>query len=132
MGKTFGKIRFQEGHIWVECAPHVAITFKRVFHHADRMKPGVFRLSPTSEHGYNLAWFRQRYPMLCVGEDAVRLAALVTKFEDRLAAIAEIDASEYKPPEFELALPPRTAAAPAALGRGRGGLGQPGHARIHF
>lgn len=105
--KTFGSITFENGYAIVQCAPHVAIKFTQVFRKAHRLKAGVFQIRATTETGYDLAWFRQRYPLQCDGSHAELLTSLVAKFEERIEAIASIDASDYVPPVFDLALPPR-------------------------
>lgn len=120
--KSHGTIRFEGTMLSIKCAPHVAIKFARNFAGAHRPRAGEFMFSATSEHAYDLEWFRQRYPMTVDPAHRARFAELVTKYEDRLAALATIEHPDYVPPEFALAIPPREyqrVAAALAIESGR-------------
>lgn len=104
---SIGTIAIEDNRIKIECAAHVAIKLQRVFAGIHREGPGRFSLTAKSELAYELEWFRQRYPMEIDAAAAERFEALVQRYRDRMAAIAEIDVEGYVPPEFELALPPR-------------------------
>lgn len=102
-----GRITIRENMLVIEAPPHVSIRLRRVFGGAQRYKAGVFELAATPEHAYDLEWFRERHPLDVEPEAEPRFRQLIATQEKKLAAIAAIDAADYVPREFELALPPR-------------------------
>jgi SNF2 family DNA or RNA helicase len=95
------------GDFVVRCPPHVAIKLRRVFGGVQRRGAGYFTISATSGNAYELQWFRQRYPLDLEQDAADRFEALRLAEEHRLASIAELEAADYIPRKFDLALPPR-------------------------
>lgn len=102
-----GRISIRDNSIVIEAPPHVSIRLRRLFGGAQRYKAGVFQLTATPEHAYDLDWFRERHPMEVDPESEPQLRKLISTHERKLAAIAAIDVDGYVPREFELAVPAR-------------------------
>lgn len=102
-----GSIRIDGNQIIIDSPPHVSIRLRRNFGGVQRYKAGTFTLAATPEHAYDLAWFRERYPLDIDEASAGRFAKLCEEHERKLEAIAAIDTAGYVPREFDLALPPR-------------------------
>jgi SNF2 family DNA or RNA helicase len=105
--RSYGEVSIADGYLVIQCQAHVAIKLQRVFKSATRLKAGVFQVTATTENAFDLDWFRQRYPMSVRNEDRAKFSELVTKYEDRMAAIDKINAADYVAPNFELAIPAR-------------------------
>lgn len=93
--------------IRVEAPPHVSIRLRRNFGGAQRYKAGVFDLTATPEHAYDLEWFGDRYPLQIDPGSAARFAKLVAEHRRKLEVIEAMESADYVPRQFELALPPR-------------------------
>lgn len=102
-----GHLQIQGDQFVITCQPHVAIRLRRLFGGAQRAKAGVFKMAAIPAHAYDLEWFRQRHPMEIEPGSAAAFRRLVAAHERRLASIAEVEAVDYVPREFSLAIPPR-------------------------
>lgn len=96
-----------ENTIRVNAPPHVSIRLRRNFGGAQRYKAGVFDLTATPEHAYDLEWFGERYPFEIDPASAERFRDLVSEHRRKLEVIAAMDSADYVPRKFDLALPPR-------------------------
>ncbi len=102
-----GKIRIVDDTFVITCPPHVAIRLRRLFAGAHRKSAGVFHISAKPETAYDLAWFRDRHPLDLESDCEVKFDKLVAAHERRIDQLAEIERTNYVPPDFELAMPPR-------------------------
>lgn len=103
-----GKITIRNNRLVIEAPPHVSIRLRRLFGGAQRYKAGLFELSATPEQAYDLEWFRERHPLDIDPASAAKFAELVETQRRKLEAIAEMEAADYVPREFELAIAPRS------------------------
>ena len=102
-----GSIQIDRGMFHVSCEPHVAIKLCRVFGGVRRRKAGVFEMSATPGHAFELDWFRKMHPLDIAADSERAFRKLIATEKRKLASIAEIEADGYVPRDFELALPPR-------------------------
>ena len=98
-------MRLVRGAFEVECEPHVALRFKRVFGKVAMSSRGTMRIGDTEENARDLLWFLDRYPMEVVDRKYVERRA--AQHKTRLDAIEDLLSGRYEPPEFELARQPR-------------------------
>lgn len=75
----------QQGGCWlIQCEPHVALRFKRVFPKIDARQVGWLMLTDTPENARDLEWFLQRYPLECDGIDVLRRKAAAHREQETL------------------------------------------------
>jgi superfamily II DNA or RNA helicase len=89
----------------IRAEPYVVMRLKRLFSRVDKGEHGEVVLADTPEVCRELLWFTERYPM-----DVKPLAQMMRGAEkqvERERIIADVQSGSYKPPKFELALPPR-------------------------
>lgn len=91
----------------IECPPHVSVKLRRVFGAIQRWRAGVFRLSATPANAFELDWFMKRHELDFIDDSENRFHKLVATEKRKQRSIQEIEAPDYVPPEFNLALPPR-------------------------
>ncbi len=121
--QSFGRIDYDPvGRAWiVQCQPFVSLRLKRVFAKIRHGSQGSHIVSDTIENARELRWFLQRYPMECREID--RLTRNALKHKQMMEETYSIVSGDYKPPDFELALPAREyQKLPAAMLLARGGL----------
>ena len=121
MVKSYGKVTLRGGYWEVTCEPHVMIRLKRTFSGISPRRFGTVRLSDTLENCRELVWFLQRFPMEV--EERERLEQRAIDHQIREEDIHKLIVGDYKPREFELAIPAREYQAVAAdLALRTGGL----------
>jgi SNF2 family DNA or RNA helicase len=107
--------------VWaVKTEPHVMLRLKRVFEGMDKGQFGEVLILDSPQACRDLLWFTQRYPLEVTPLE--RLQAGAEAHAEREAIVEQITAGDYKPPDFDLAFPPRdyqrVAAALALRSRG--------------
>ncbi len=107
MSRTYGTVAFDPSkNEWViSCEAQVSLRLKRVFEKISKGQFGTIRLAATNENSRELEWFLKRYPMEV--EEPEELADRAEEHRKRDNTIARILGEGYKPPKFELAVPPR-------------------------
>lgn len=111
--RTYGTLKrdkgnFQRPAVWgIQCEPQVVLRFKRVFERVSKSQHDWVVLSDTIENCRELSWFVERYPMKISLEDRLYLTAQAEAHRRKLELITQIVSADYKPPVFNLALPPR-------------------------
>ncbi len=113
--------RARERDVWaVKVEPHVMVRLKRLFERVDKGQLGEVLILDSHEACRELLWFTQRFPLEV--EPLERLQAGAEAHVEQEAMVQQILAGDYKPPEFDLAHPPRdyqrVAAALALRSRG--------------
>lgn len=103
--RTYGRL-WLEGGVWkLHCEPHVALWAKRVFQKIPAGAAGVFELTDSPAVCYDLQWFLQRFPLEVEHPDELEDRA--SRHVERIQRLDEIIDPNYRPVDFELALPPR-------------------------
>ena len=121
MAKSYGTVVLRGGYWKVTCEPHVMIRLKRTFSGISPRQFGTVKLSNTLENCRELVWFLQRFPMEV--EERAQLEQRAIAHQTREEDIHKLVIGEYKPREFELAIPAREYQAVAAdLALRTGGL----------
>lgn len=107
--RALGKVSIKDNVIRIECMPHVAIKLARLFTGMKRQGAGDFTMKATPEVAYDLAWFSQRYQLDVEPAALDQFEKLRATHARKLEAISEVLTlgDDYRPPTFELALPPR-------------------------
>jgi SNF2 family DNA or RNA helicase len=107
--RTFGHIRLLKSRrVWeVEAEPHVVIRLKRVFPQLDVGEFGKIHLSDTPEHGRELLWFIDRYPVEMAPAHRAHLELQSRTFIERHERLNAIVDGKYTARPFDLALPLR-------------------------
>lgn len=116
--RCFGTVRLEKRKLgtrggerpaWViQCEPHVSLRLKRVFDRVNKGDVGEVLLAATAETARELEWFIQRFPLEVQGKDAKDFLKHGTREQVRReAAVAELLAADYQPPEFQMNVPPR-------------------------
>lgn len=109
---THGELWLKGDEWHLSCDPHVAMMAKRVFQQIKTEASGVFKLQNTPERCRDLEWFSQRYPLTIHHEDTLLRSA--ARHRDHILRMEEYSDPNYKPKQFELALPARDYQAVAA------------------
>lgn len=104
---NFGSIKFLGGKWHLDLAPHVSVRLKRIFGKAASAGAGKIVLSDNDEVRHDLLWFMDRYPLLIAPDHEIRLRAGRATFLENQAKCEQILASDYKPKQYDLALPLR-------------------------
>jgi SNF2 family DNA or RNA helicase len=105
--KTYGTVQLTKEGWLIECEPQVMMRLKRVFARVDKGSRGRAVLSDTAEHGYELRWFSDRYPMQFDAVCFSHLTSRAKEYEQRQAAIQEALAIDFTPSQIALAKPLR-------------------------
>ena len=119
-----GEVSFdKEKKVWrVNCQPHVALRFKRVFGGVHKNHVGGFVLSDTPDIAKDLKWFSDRFP-LTFNDCLPHLEKQAEKWQARADVVEVLLSQKYAPPEFDLAVPAREyQKEAAALWLAMGGL----------
>lgn len=98
---SYGQLQFlPDSQHWVlrDPAPHVAITFKRLFERADKRQADRIFLKETRETPADLLWFMERYPLDVVADDRARLDQGRAAWRDQGAAVSAILSRDWTPP----------------------------------
>lgn len=110
--RTYGSIELK-GHgndyFWaIKTEPQVKLRLKRIFQKIHKKDFGALLLSAIPEHSFELEWILQRYPMNMSVYDREKLREQADEFLRQEQIIASVlNADDYEPGEFSMALPPR-------------------------
>lgn len=121
MLETVGRATLAHGMWEITAEPHVMMHVKRIFPSVDKTSTGKVKLSDTPEHGAELLWFSQRFPLDI--KPRIRATMQALKHHEQERGVRAVLSDGYVPPEVDLALPPREyQRTPAALVLKNGGL----------
>lgn len=109
MTHTYGSIYLSSHarHWHVRSEPHVLIRMKRLFEGVAKGEIGEVSLSNTPEHCSELLWFLDRYPLRMSDGDKRAMRRSARQWKERVQRLTDMLDPGYKPPAFDLALPPR-------------------------
>lgn len=103
--KTYGTATLKKGTWMVACEPHVMIKLKRVFGRFRGKTPKTMKLKDTLEVCRDLAWFCERWPLVCDPSDY--LAKRAEEHQRRAEHIDALFSGRAEPRAFDLAIPAR-------------------------
>lgn len=123
-GDILGKAKTR----WVlsDCAPHVAVTVKRIFPAVAAMAKPPFVFADTAAVAADLNWLLVRYPMLMTPSDLAYLREMTRRHRAAKIEVEKVLQDDWRPP-VRSAWRPGWAARhyqeqPAAMARARGGV----------
>lgn len=110
--KTHGRLWYERGVWKLECAPHVLMWAKRMFHRIPKDASGVIELEDTPSTCRDLEWFAFRFPLELPDEERMRRGS--QEHQDHIKSMDEILSGRRPPLRFPMALPPRSYQSQAA------------------
>ncbi len=112
--RTYGQVWLQADVWHLKCEPHVAMWAKRIFTRIAPGSAGVLKVTNSDAICRDLQWFDQRFALEFLGTDREEMNVGAQRHTDKILMLNEIIGEGYTPPEFELALPPRSYQSKAA------------------
>lgn len=96
--KTYGKIYFQDGQIYVnEAQPHICIKLKALFKKIAVGQSQPFKFKNTPENCNDLLWFMERYPLEMSSKDTAAFKRQKKVHKNTMNALEAILLPDYKP-----------------------------------
>lgn len=106
--RLYGQIARNKDKVWVlQAEPQVTIKYKRVFEKINKAAYGVMLIKDSREACRDIQWMLERYPLEISAYDLRYLRARSAEHRRLEQDVSNIVSTEYKPRDFELALPPR-------------------------
>jgi hypothetical protein len=106
--RLYGQIARNKEKTWViQAEPQVTIKYKRIFEKINKAAYGVMLIKDSREACRDILWMLERYPLEINAYDLRYLRARAAEHRRLEQDVSNIVSTEYKPREFELALPPR-------------------------
>lgn len=103
--RTLGRLWLEDDQWCLTCEPHVAMWAKRIFRRIPKGKQGIYTLANTPSVCRDLEWFASRFPLEIA--DPEELADSAQAHRDHIATLDQIIDEDYRPREFDLAVPAR-------------------------
>lgn len=107
--KPFGSLHRNKAGTWViDAEPHVHMRAKRIFGKLSKQAAGILALSDSPDTCRDLVWFMDRYPLTMTDGDRVTLLDGARLHRETIRRLESLIDPNYQPPDFQLAIPPRS------------------------
>lgn len=110
--KAYGSLTLKktaDGPMWfIDAQPHVHMRAKRIFGKLSKQQAGRLAMSHSAETCRDLEWFMERYPLSLTDADTAVLRQNASAHRETIQRLEDLIDTNYQPPTFDLALPPRT------------------------